>query len=130
MLKKQVIQPANSPWASPTVLLKKKDGILRFCVNYQGLKSVTKSNWFPLPLIGRILYFVGSRPQERKQAVVPCHLLSNYSTITIVGGWQDISQVKDNIMLCAIKWWWDRMYADNIDTVKLCQMCHSYESRK
>ena len=55
MLKNQVIQPSNSPWASPIVLMRKKDGTLRLCVDYRGLNSVTKPNQFPLPRIDNML---------------------------------------------------------------------------
>ena len=44
-----VIHPSNSSWASPVVLVHKKDGTHRFCVDYHGLNAVTKVDTFPLP---------------------------------------------------------------------------------
>ena len=58
----QVIQPSHSPWASPVVLVRKKDGTLCFCVDYRGLNSVTKLDQFPLPdlldQLGKSKYFM------------------------------------------------------------------------
>jgi hypothetical protein len=51
MLKNKVIQPSKSPWASRIVLVKKKDGKLRFCVDYRTLNSITKKDVYPLPRI-------------------------------------------------------------------------------
>ena len=46
-----MIRPSNSPWASPIVLVRKKDGTHRFCVDYRGLNEVTLADTFPLPRI-------------------------------------------------------------------------------
>ena len=51
MLKQGVVVPSSSPWASPIVLVAKKDGTTRFCVDYRKLNAITKSDVFPLPRI-------------------------------------------------------------------------------
>lgn len=48
MLEKGVIKESCSPWAAPIVLMKKKDGSWRFCVDYQKLNAVTHKDAFPL----------------------------------------------------------------------------------
>ena len=43
------VEPAASPWASNVVLVKKKDGSYRLCVDYRLLNSVTYKDSYPLP---------------------------------------------------------------------------------
>lgn len=49
MLEQGIIEPSDSPWSSPIVIVKKKDGQHRFCIDFRRINEVTHRDAYPLP---------------------------------------------------------------------------------
>jgi hypothetical protein len=55
LLDKGIIQVSNSPYAAPAILVRKKDGSWRLCIDYRRLNAITVKNKFPIPVIEDLL---------------------------------------------------------------------------
>jgi len=51
LIDKKYIRPSVSPWATPVLFVKKKDGTLHLCIDYRQLNKLTIKNRYPLPRI-------------------------------------------------------------------------------
>ena len=91
MLKAKVIQRSKSPWSFPLVVVSKKDGTSRMCVDFRRLNKITRPMSTPLPLIDDIIggldkakYFttldlksgywqVAMDPADKEKTAFACH---------------------------------------------------------
>lgn len=91
MLDSNIIRRSKSPWSFPIVVVDKKDGSIRFCVDFRQLNKITKTNSWPLPLIddlldrlGKASYFISldlkfrywlvqMQEQDKEKTAFVCH---------------------------------------------------------
>ena len=79
---KGVIQPSSSPYASPIVIVRKKDGSIRLCVDYRKLNAVTRKDAFPLPRIDESLDAIGGA--------------SFFSTLDLASGYHQVAMREED----------------------------------
>lgn len=81
MLEGGVIKESCSPWAAPIVLVQKKYGAWRFCVDYRKLNNVTHKDAFPLPC--------------KEDSLTSLHKAEWYSTLDLPSGYCQV-EVEEN----------------------------------
>ena len=59
LLDQGIIKSTKSPWVAPIVLVAKKDGTKRMCVDYRKLNNVTTNDPYPLPIIEQLIANIG-----------------------------------------------------------------------
>src|SRR5579884_3665559 len=60
MLDANIIRPSTSPWASPIVVVSKKNGKKRFCVDYRKINAITRKDAYLLPRIDEMMDSLGN----------------------------------------------------------------------
>lgn len=88
LLEAGLLQPSKSPWASPLLLIKKKDGGHRVVMDYRRLNSITKKDSYPLPRIDDSLRLLGGS--------------QFFSAMDLASGYWQINLSKEDREKCAL----------------------------
>ncbi|XP_065354978.1 uncharacterized protein LOC135949365 [Calliphora vicina] len=83
LVENNIIRPSESPYASAVVLVKKKNGEIRKCVDYRALNKLTIRDNFPLPLIEDCIEYLGGKKY--------------FTTIDLKNGFFHVKMASDSI---------------------------------
>eukprot|EP00833_Pecoramyces_ruminatium_P015176 jgi/Orpsp1_1/1189208/evm.model.d7180000070286.1 len=86
LIKNHLIEPSHSPWSSPIVLVLKKNGQYRMCVDYRRVNSLTEKDSYALPLIDDILSYIG-----KNKVLSTIDLFSGYHQVPMYSEDKDIT---------------------------------------
>ena len=89
LLQKRYIHPSVSPWGAPVLLVKKKDGSRRMCIDYRELNAVTIKNKYPLPRIDDIFDQLGG--------------LKVFSKLDLRSGYHQLKVKKEDVQKTAFR---------------------------
>ena len=78
MLENGIIEPSQSPWALPCVLVNKPDGSVRFCTDYRKLNDITKADSYPIPRMEDCIDRIG-----KARFITKCDLLKEYWSVPL-----------------------------------------------
>lgn len=81
---KQIITPSSSPWASPIVLVRKKHGKLRMCVDYRAVNLKIMKDAYPLPKVDDLLDALGA-----SQLFLTIDIARSYFQVAMVPKYQE-----------------------------------------
>ena len=86
MLEHDIIEPSQSSWSSPIVMVPKPDGTLRFCIDYRKVNTVTKTDSYPIPRLEDCIDRVGN-----SAFVTKIDLLKGYWQVPLTDRAKEIS---------------------------------------
>lgn len=95
MLEAGVIEPSNSEWAAPIVLVDKKDGTMHMCVDYRRLNVVSLSDAYPMPRVEDLIDGMG-----RAKFITTLDLARGYWQVPVAEGAKHLTAFTTLLLDC------------------------------